>query len=363
MRHYVMLCMMVAAVNVMAAEEGVKVFQDPAEVSEDFLNGPYDMDVADDGRIFVADRRSFRIMVWNADGTYGYAFGSKGEGPGEFAVIERLRITDDRLYVYDTSSKISIFQLDGTFERAFRYEKQLRTFAALNPNLFLVMYRKSEGPSDIRIHWELIDGNGESVRVLMSEPESLFVGRMGEENEGNVKIYAGEGEIQEAPDGTFYFGYGSKPVLHHIDRKGNLLGKVKFDVKTAPPNDRDKDFVGNMTMPVGGGRRLGFKDFPGIKVHYNHDKDYYTQFSIQGDHAVLVLTPLGGLGGVGIGFYDADYVVCDLKTGKAIYRGHYQFSEDSMVLFNKGKALGFLVDEETDEFTMSTLHLKGLPTN
>jgi len=342
-----------------SGESAILRYQDPAEVSDDYLGSPVDMDFSTDGRLYIADSRNSRILVWNADGSFARGFGTKGQGPGEFVGVSRLRITGNEIYLFDQENKMSVFDLDGNYKRSFKYPRNMRTFAALNPNLLLIMYRELNSPTDIKITWELADGEGKTIRKLMSEPDTLFVGKLEGNNNAIVKAYAAEGEIQEA-EGLWYFGYGSKPKLNRIDATGKLLDPIRFDLTASKPDDADIEIVESMSFPGPGGKRIGLKDLPGIRMQFDHNKDYYTQFMIRGDHVILAMSPLGGTGGLGVGFHNVRYVVCSLKTGNALHRGSYHYPEDSRVLFNKGHCLGLIVGEG-DEFEVKNIELKGLP--
>ncbi|MDX1579231.1 MAG: 6-bladed beta-propeller, partial [Gemmatimonadota bacterium] len=51
--------------------------------------------VAEDRTIYVADGVALEIRVFGADGSFRFAFGGKGEGPGEFEHIDGLVIEPD----------------------------------------------------------------------------------------------------------------------------------------------------------------------------------------------------------------------------------------------------------------------------
>jgi hypothetical protein len=86
------------------------------------LDGPaafgrvVDVEVAPDGRMFVADRRSLRISIFAPDGTFLGGFGRSGAGPGEFRDFSRLSLARGGLHVFDLAQmRLSRFSLDGEF--------------------------------------------------------------------------------------------------------------------------------------------------------------------------------------------------------------------------------------------------------
>ena len=71
----------------------------------------------DDGRIVVLDGGSAQLRFFDAGGSFLYAVGSEGEGPGEFRNPTRVRRTlGDSLQVWDAIlARLSFFDLDGAF--------------------------------------------------------------------------------------------------------------------------------------------------------------------------------------------------------------------------------------------------------
>ena len=96
---------------------------------------------------------------------------------------------------------------------------------------------------------------------------------------------------------------------------------------------------------------IGFGIFLGKKQPTLH-------FLIKKEKILLVLTPLGCIRGVGGGFSSGTYMVVDRQTGELGKRGRYQFPEDSLVFFEDGRIVGFLLDEEGG-FTIQALAFEG----
>lgn len=70
---------------------------------------------ADDGSIWVSDRQTQDVRVFNADGTWRTTVGGRGDGPGEFRGIQLLGAADgDSVAVVNASRRrVSWFSLDG----------------------------------------------------------------------------------------------------------------------------------------------------------------------------------------------------------------------------------------------------------
>ena len=92
----------------------------PGEPSAPFsgepFNRPTDMVVAADGSIFISDGYgNARIHKYSADGELLTSWGEPGIDPGQFMVPHNLAIDGDRIYVADREShRVQLFDLDGS---------------------------------------------------------------------------------------------------------------------------------------------------------------------------------------------------------------------------------------------------------
>ena len=320
-----------------------------------FLRQPYSFDFGAEGRLYVTDRQNNNVVVWNRDGSYLKSFGRRGQGPGELNKPYQIKATETAVYVLDKSKKISVFEPDGSFRRSFGVSgRTIRRFAVLNDNLLLVFWHHYASPTDVRAVFELLDGSGKEVRVLDNHAYELLLAPIKGQNNTTMKAYAGDGDIQAAGDGTFYYGFGYNKRLTHIDSKGEIMGTTDFKLPLETPNAADKQLVESLTFPGSRGRRMSFSKLPNLKINFDHDKGYYYQFLIRGDRVLFVLTPLGGTLDIGNGYRAGTYLACDRETGELLARGSYDYPEDSYVLFKGGRVLGLILNED-GAYTVSEL--------
>ena len=338
--------------------EVITTYQSPADVSEYYLNQPYAFVYGPNGKLYVIDRFIMGIHVWKADGKYDFTFGKQGEGPGEFNFPYKISAYKDFISVMDGTWTLSLFDFDGKFLRSFNVGQAVRAYAFLSPDLVLISYQKINSPTDHKLIFELVDGNGKSVRIVKEYVIDMFLAPVEGSNATTVKAFAAECDVQPGENDTWWFGHGNEKTIHQINAKGELVGKKTFDLPTNKPTSEDKDLVYSLTFPGPNGARLGFKDIPTLKVNFDHNKAYFTQFMIRGNRVLFLLTPIGGLNGVGNGFHVGNYYICDMKTGKTIKRGGYSYPEDSFVLFLNGRSLGMIVNEN-DEYDIKEIDFIG----
>lgn len=321
-------------------------FEDPTEVSDYFLSGPYDMDFDKNGRLYIVDRNNAQVLVWNKDGSFNTAFGSRGEGPGEFGFPWRIKALNEKLYVLDGGRKIHILGLNGAFERSFSVSWKVRDFMPLSETRFLFGVEEMKSSSDIRMAFYLSDENGKEIRQIKEWPNQFLAGVVEGNNKATIRPFSGDVVLQRDAKGQVYMGYGAEAKVYAVNEEGEITKTIALGLKTSIPSDEDMRLLRTMSFPGPGGQRLSLDKLPGLKVREDLDMGFYTQFAVVGNDIVTNLTPVGSTNGVGIGFSESNYRVCSLKNGKATKRGTFKYSEDSMVLFNSGRAIGFIINEE-----------------
>ena len=74
-----------------------------------------DMWLADDGRLWIADRINHRVVALDADGRELLSMGREGNGPGELRNAEALAVSDSGVVVLDfDNNRLQRFGLDGS---------------------------------------------------------------------------------------------------------------------------------------------------------------------------------------------------------------------------------------------------------
>ena len=131
-------------------ENGIKVIKNPGEplygeikleLEEDLSVGREDDDnymfyrvrdieVDHQGSIYVADMSNYRVQKFDRTGNYIQTFGRQGQGPGEFELPTKIRIseTTGNIYVKDQAYGIEIFDKHGTHIKGFQIKKSFSDF-------------------------------------------------------------------------------------------------------------------------------------------------------------------------------------------------------------------------------------------
>jgi len=317
----------------------LRTFENPGEVSDNYLSYPYSMDFAPDGRLFVADFNQSKVLIWDKDGKFLTSFGTQGEGPGELFRPVKLSIVDDEVWVWDMRRRFSIFDLNGKFHQAVYFNHTPWNFVALSKDKALLGLRTISDKGEVSAEFRLLNRDGSS-KVIKSWVNESFIRNVGDAgNSATIKAFASEVDIQRDGQGLVYFGFSQEKTLYKMNAAGEIVGEWTFELPDLLPTEEDKALLFSITFPTPDGQRIGIKNFPGIKLVLDKPKSPYTQFLIDGDRVLLVQTPIGSFQGLGNGFAKATYFVNDLKTGKPLQSGKYSFPEDSTVLYRNGRIL------------------------
>lgn len=121
--------------------------------------------LADDGTLYILDARQTLAHRFAPDGTYISSFGRKGQGPGEFSVLQDLTLDEGQLYTNDPfNRRITIMGLDGSLIEVVTFPDETPT------SRFVVPYRFTNGRGYL-----LIEKNIQVPFVKGAIPQAQFL--------------------------------------------------------------------------------------------------------------------------------------------------------------------------------------------
>jgi len=229
-------------------EDGIKVIKNPKEplfgeitfdLEEDLSIGNEkdenymfyrvrDIEVDEQGNIFVADMSNHRIQKFDKYGKYLHTIGRKGQGPGEFERPWKVRVDNNRnIYVIDATYTIEVFDSDGNPHKTVKLEKSIRDFRFCEEGSIVGVFHKL---SDLEMITSICKANvqGEIVETYSEYPSNHYIKRdSGGGIVGFTSGYEKELMISKISDQSFVFGYSGDYELRVVDGKGQLLYKIK----------------------------------------------------------------------------------------------------------------------------------------
>lgn len=149
--------------------------------TDDFYFGRIsDLDVNEEGRMYVGDSRDLRVKVLTSDGEFLRSIGRRGEGPEEFRSIFDVTVgRGDSLYVVDGEARrLSVYDQEGEFQYARSIDSDYGVpYKVLVPEQregFLVAYTPSfcHSPEETDMHLSLrrVGPKGEVGGAVLEAP-------------------------------------------------------------------------------------------------------------------------------------------------------------------------------------------------
>jgi len=247
-------------------EEGVKVIKNPKDslygeieleleldlsIGGDVADERYsfmvitDVEVDDQGNIYVIDPRQYRIQKFDKEGKYLCTIGRKGEGPGEFMRAYRMTL-DARAKLYvDDFRKIHIFSKDNTYEKTINTDYLFRSYLVTKDENFLgwSMIRTEEGSS---LDIILVDSNGNKVNTIASFPDQSVVLTKSISGGGGISVvgsppYSPELFFCPWSDELGIYGYSDKYRLWVVNPSGEVAYIFEKEEKREPTSKREED--------------------------------------------------------------------------------------------------------------------------
>ena len=162
--------------------------------ADEQFDGPWDIAVAPDGSVYVADALNHRIQKFTSDGVFVSKWGTSGTGDGQFNQPWGIEVAPDgSVYVADTgNNRIQKFTSNGVFVSKWG------TQGASNGQ-----FNSASGITVAPDGWVYVSDYN-NKRVQKFTPNGLFAVTWGAAGTGNGQFSATLGNVAVAPDGSVY---------------------------------------------------------------------------------------------------------------------------------------------------------------
>ncbi len=204
-----------------------------------------DIEVDEEGNIYVLDSGECRIQIYDKDGKYLKTIGRKGEGPGEFQRAGRMTLSaKGKLYVNEYK-KFIIFEEDGTFEKNVNTDFHLSSYLVTKEENFLGwgFIRTEKGSSFDVI---LIDSSGKRIDTIASFPDPSVVLTKAVSGGGAISV----GGSPPYSPGLFFcplsddlgiYGYSAEYRLGVVNSSGEIVHVIEKDEKRQPTSRKEEN--------------------------------------------------------------------------------------------------------------------------
>jgi hypothetical protein len=199
-----------------------------------------DLTVDSDLNLYVLDAGNHRIIKFDKNGQFLWETGRKGQGPGEFQYPRNITFSPEKELVVGDGRRIHFFSKQGEYLRSIRIDKSYHDFYFLSDGRLLVNLFVRGRPG---VAAEYYTSDGEFINKFPDEyrygPELSFG--------GGVSI-GGKG-IQLIGD-KIYLSLPDQYELREYDLEGNLIAKIKRNIKLKPPNIKITNVRGSTRVSV-----------------------------------------------------------------------------------------------------------------
>ncbi|OGD23663.1 MAG: hypothetical protein A2Y70_06320 [Candidatus Aminicenantes bacterium RBG_13_64_14] len=246
--------------EIFALQEELSIGDDN-EKTEYLFSRINDIEVDEEGLIYVIDDADSNIRVFDKDGGFLRTIGRKGQGPGEFQKPIGLQVTaDDKLYVVDYSGRAVYFSLEGDF-----------LHQELLPRPILPIKRDSQGNLvGIEIAAPPPLG-GKVIKKYDSHLKPLMViateemGTRGIFDIGKPSCYCAVTESDQV-----IWGDSKEYVLYVLDPQGQLIKIITKEHKPQKISAADREgYEKRYAEPLKAGMKINFRS------HYPAFSDIY----------------------------------------------------------------------------------------
>jgi len=283
------------------------------------LNQPFDVNVAEDGTIYILDWGDVCIKVYGKDGKHLRTVGRKGQGPGEFEFLIYMALASDgRIFIMDpVNGRVSVLDIYGKYLGGFRVEGQFREMKTDGKNRLYYSKRISQKTVEelpVTKDFQEIDT---VVQIFRSEADGKdllnfgdFKGekyRVRRMDTGGAMSTGSQYNIvwEVSREGMLYEGLNQEYKINVFDQDGKKILTFGREYEPVMIERRMGELVRKSLMPAFDHRRAWEFDDDGnlwVSIYSENEEEVvYDVFSPQGIYLKQVVVP---------------HMIRDIKKGK-----------------------------------------------
>ena len=203
-------------------------------------------DVDSDGNVYFLISRSTKdfIFKFDANGTFLFSFGRKGQGPGELELPRCLGVNElEQIEATDYGrNKLSLFEKNGELIKEISLTSNPRRATHLGNGKILVM-KGSFNPEEGRIEFPIMLCNEDLKEMKMLHPGRHMPNFTLANKVNGLRLYI-DYNVWKISKGLIYVGnYSSGYEFLIYDEEGNLLQKIRKEYQKVKVPDQIKEKI------------------------------------------------------------------------------------------------------------------------
>jgi len=251
----------------------------------DFAIGP-------DGQIFISESRQNRIHIFDRGGKLIKTFGQRGQGPGDFVSPQDLSILDNKHLVvgeYALNRRISLFNLNGEFEKLFVTKYPVFDVIALKDNKIAILTQNS-GPAENKRSYAT--NYSVIIKDILTDKDINIASFSQETKPSNITLdpFVGNVFISKIDDDKLVVGFSDIPEISIYSIDGKKINSFVVDLKRERVTNDMKEAYFRMLEDIAKGQ-------PQMKqwIQKMRDEDvfpaytpYYRRLAVDSEGNILV---------------------------------------------------------------------------
>lgn len=186
---------------------------------------PSDIEVDQNGLIYILDAGNKRIQVYDNSGKFIKTIGRKGKGPGEFTFPSDVAIDNqNNLVISESMNRIQILGSEGVYKNGFTLTETFAGSMEVNQEQELFFY--NGGRSKINSLFLKYDYEGNNVGKI-GEPE--------EEKERMLRSLKYMNHFSLDKQGNLCLGFTSRTILEKYSKNGELIWMDSYELPFKVP--------------------------------------------------------------------------------------------------------------------------------
>lgn len=205
-----------------------------------------DIDVDDEGNIYVFEFRNLRVQKFDQDGNYIATIGRQGQGPCEFNSPRLLLVNGRNQDIFVTDfMKIHHFDKDGNCENSIQLERiVLDMFVDKDGNIWAKNSAMRE--DGIFNLFEKISPQGEILKEITRMPDMTQAKTMGVSGDSVTVVSLSHGYehglfVSNVDEESFVYGDSEKYELTKVDKMGEPILKIWVEEPAQPFSGKEKE--------------------------------------------------------------------------------------------------------------------------
>jgi len=225
-----------------------------------YFRSPRDIQIANDGSIFVSDYRGYNFLKFSPDGKFLKNLYKKGEGPGEIQDYFGYALSQNEIYIYDfVKRKVIRMEQDGSLINEFKtYTEQYNEFKGIFRDWLVFMKhvwppgvdRKTSRFYEIKRKVIKLskDGKTSEENYIISNKIFLIASSLG----GGGMSWDPFVSVFDENSGYLYVSCTREYIIHILDlNKGKVIRSFKRKYKRVrhETSQNEEDFIKKYNAP------------------------------------------------------------------------------------------------------------------